>query len=69
MNIKDEIKTKDNIIQELKEEDKRLNKIIVLKTDEIHQLKEQNKRLKNIVIWQQEIMQNYNELMQLLNDY
>ena len=55
-----------NKIKELEEEDKRLNKIIIDKTDEIHQLKEYNKRLKNIVIWQQEIIQNYNELMQLL---
>lgn len=59
MNMKDEIKA-------LKEEDKRLNMVIIEKTDKIHELKEQNKRLKNIVIWQQEIIQNYNELMRLL---
>ena len=58
---------KDQTIQEVKEEDARLNQVIINLHDELRKITEQNRKLKNIVIWQQEIIQNYNELMQIVS--
>ena len=59
-NLKDQI-------QELKEEDKRLNNIIIAKCDEIVKLKHEIKKQKEIIRIQNEIIDSYKELAMVIS--
>ena len=59
MNIKDEIKSKDRQIQELKEEDKRLTQIIIEQKQEL-------RKRKSIIEMQNQIIDSYEELRRII---
>ena len=61
MNI---MKDKDQQIQELQQEDQRLNQIIIQKCEEIYQLKQENEQLKQIHTKLYEIIRLYNEILE-----
>jgi len=68
MNIKDEIKNKDQTIKELEEEDKRLNQVIINLHEELAQQTEQNQKQKRIIKTQKMIIDYYIELTNIMEE-
>lgn len=60
--------TKDKIIEELEEEDKRLNQIIINLYDDIRKYKQKIIMQDNIIDTQQEIIKSFCELVGMIND-
>lgn len=61
-------KDKDEIIEELKEENKRLNQVIINLHDDIRRYKQKVKMQDNIIDIQQEIIKSFCELVGMIND-
>ena len=61
-------KDKDEIIEDLRAEDKRLNQVIINLHDDIRRYKQKVKMQDNIIDIQQEIIKSFCELVGMIND-
>ena len=66
--VEKKTKDKDEIIEELREEDKRLNQVIINLHEDIRRYKQKVKMQDNIIDIQQEIIKSFCELVGMIND-